>query len=254
MILKLLLHGCNGRMGQVISASCDKDPEMEIVAGVDINTAFSNPYRYPVYKTLDECSDSFDVIIDFSHPFAFDALLKYATCSRKAIVIATTGLNKDQIATLDSLSEHVPVFFSANMSLGINTLIALTLKACDILDANFDIEILDSHHSGKLDSPSGTALMIAENINLHKDNPYQFVFDRHTVRAPREKNEIGIHSVRGGSIVGDHTVYFAGKEEVIEITHRAQSRNVFAEGAITAAKFLYGKEPGLYSMKNLVGS
>jgi len=252
METKILMHGCNGRMGKVISESLAGDNNCIVVAGIDINT--EQYFSYPVFSSPENCTVDFDVIIDFSTPKALPALFDFAGKNKKAIVIATTGLTQDQKEHYLALSKSVPVFVSANMSLGINVLISLVKKATSLLHDSFDIEITEAHHNKKIDAPSGTALMIADEINKTVDSKYSYTYDRHSVREPRNESEIGIHAIRGGSIVGDHTVYFAGSEEVLEITHRARSRNVFAQGAIAAAKFVAFKSPGLYSMEDLVGN
>jgi 4-hydroxy-tetrahydrodipicolinate reductase len=252
MITRILLHGCNGKMGKVISQALEKNDTCLVVAGIDINTR--SDFGYPVFSTPGECNADFDVIIDFSTMKALPAIVDFAKSSKKGIVIATTGLTEEYKYLYKALSLEVPVFVSANMSLGINILISLAQKATAILSDNFDIEIIEAHHNMKIDAPSGTALMIADSINETVDGRYNYEYDRHANHEARTKNEIGIHAIRGGTIVGDHTVLFAGSEEVLEITHRAQSRNVFAQGAIAAAKFIAFKEPGLYSMKELIDS
>lgn len=249
---KVLLHGCNGRMGQVISKILEEDETCCIVAGVDL--VVKENFSYPVYANAADCHDDIDVIIDFSNPVAFPAILDFAEKRKTPVVFATTGLSPEQKGQYLALSANVPVFASANMSLGINMLIQLAQKAAAILYPEFDIEIVEAHHNQKLDAPSGTALMIADEINHMTDDSMEYVYDRHNKREKRDVKELGIHSIRGGSIVGDHTVYFAGSQEVLEITHRAQSREIFAHGAIAAAKFLVTREPGLYSMKDLIGN
>jgi len=248
---KILLHGCNGRMGQVISKILDENSSCTVVAGIDL-IAKEN-FSYPVYTKPADCKIDFDVIIDFSNSIALPAILDFAKNSKKPIVIATTGLTEEMKKKYMDFASDIPVFVSANMSLGINMLIMLAQKATSILYPEFDIEIVEAHHNQKLDAPSGTALMIADAINETTGSSLDYVYDRHNVRSKRQNKELGIHSIRGGTIVGDHTVYFAGGEEVLEITHRAQSRDVFARGAISAAKFLTSQAPGLYSMKDLIG-
>jgi len=249
---KILLHGCNGRMGQFISNILEGNEAYSIVAGVDL--IVKENFSYPVYASAFDCHTDIDVIIDFSNPIAFPSILAFAEKEKKPIVFATTGLSPEQKDQYLALSKSVPVFASANMSLGINMLIQLAQKAASVLYPEFDIEIVEAHHNQKLDAPSGTALMIADEINQTLGHSMEYVYDRHTKREKRDVKELGIHSIRGGSIVGDHTVYFAGALEVLEITHRAQSREVFARGAIAAAKFLVSQKPGLYSMKELIGN
>lgn len=248
---RIILNGCNGRMGQAISKIVAEDENAEIAAGLDINKCIENPY--PVYTNPSECREDADVIVDFSHPSAFGALLDFALSRKLPIVVATTGLSDEQRNELVKASENIPVFFSANMSLGINLLIELAKKAEMILGDKFDVEIVERHHNQKLDAPSGTALAIAEAISDTMDIPAEFVYDRHSVRRKRRKNEIGIHAVRGGTIAGDHDVIFAGKDEVIELKHSAASREVFAEGSVRAAHFMSGKTPGYYTMSDLIG-
>ncbi|MCX7714125.1 MAG: 4-hydroxy-tetrahydrodipicolinate reductase [Clostridia bacterium] len=248
---RIILNGCNGKMGQVISRLVAEDETCKIVAGVDINDFIPNPY--PVFKNLDDFSGDADVIIDFSHPSSLEGLLTYAKRRNLPIVVATTGLSSEQKEELGAASNIIPIFFSANMSLGINLLIALAKKAAAFLEGSFDIEIIERHHNQKIDAPSGTALAIADAISDSLKEPAEFIYDRHSVRRKRKKTEIGISAVRGGTIVGDHDVIFAGNDEVIELKHSAASKEVFAVGAIKAAKFMKGKKPGMYSMPDLVG-
>jgi 4-hydroxy-tetrahydrodipicolinate reductase len=252
MKTRILLHGCNGRMGQVISAILEASDTCSVVAGIDL--VVKQNFSYPVYAGVSDCHEEFDVIIDFSNPIALPAILAFAQKQMKPVVIATTGFSPQVKEQYLALSGIVPVFVSANMSLGINLLVQLAQKAASVLYPEFDIEIVEAHHNQKLDAPSGTALMIADEINQTLDNAMEYVYDRHDKHEKRNGREIGIHSIRGGSIVGDHTVYFAGSQEVIEITHRAQSREVLARGAVAAAKFLSSQKPGLYSMKDLIGN
>ncbi len=247
----ILMHGCNGKMGQVISGLTGDNDSASIVAGVDPYTGLENPY--PVFATPEACDVTSDVIIDFSNADAVTNILDYAVETQTPIVVCTTGLNEEQLRVLNAASEKVAVLFSANMSLGINLLISLAQKATSILtDANFDIEIVEKHHNQKVDAPSGTALAIADGINEALDVPYDYKYDRSPDRIKRPKKEIGLHAVRGGTIVGEHEVIFAGEDEIIEINHRAMSKRIFAVGAINAAKFLKGKPTGLYSMADLM--
>ena len=250
MAVRIVLNGCNGRMGRVISEALRDDAACTVVAGIDLNT--DRHFHYPVFPSAEACDVGFDVIIDFSNPAAIPAVCAFADRTGRPGVIATTGLDDAAKALYQDLARRVPVFVSANMSLGINMLIRLVTQAAAALSGEFDIEIVEAHHRLKLDAPSGTALMIADAIRQSSEIPLDYTYDRHTVREPRAVGQLGIHSVRGGSIVGDHTVYFAGKEEVLEITHRAQSRNVFAQGAIAAARFIAGLPAGLYSMTDLI--
>ncbi len=249
-MVKIILNGCFGRMGKVITEIVKENNECEIVAGVD---AFSQGESdFPVYKNIDDVKEKADVIIDFSNPSALDSLLGYAQSNKTAIVLATTGYSEEQIATIKSKSKIIPIFFTFNMSLGINLLTALSKKAANILGNDFDIEIIEKHHNQKLDAPSGTALMLANSINEVFDDSLQYEYDRHSKRQKRSKKEIGIHSVRGGTIVGEHEVIFAGKDEVITLSHYATSRTVFANGAVKAAIFMSKKEPNLYDMKSII--
>ena len=250
-MVKVLMHGCNGRMGKVISEILRTDENMEIVAGVDMFDDGNN--NFPVFKEITDCNVETDVIIDFSNPQAIEGLLNYAESSKTPVVVCTTGLNDDQLSRIVEISAVVPVLKSANMSLGINTLVKLLKTATEVLaGAGFDIEIVEKHHNKKLDAPSGTALMLADGINEVLNNEYDYNFDRSKERKAREHKEIGISAVRGGSIVGEHEVLFAGIDEVIEIKHTAYSRAVFANGAIQAAKYLAGKAPGLYDMGDVI--
>ena len=250
-MINILLIGCNGRMGRVITNVLSSDDSAEIVCGYDINTESS---AYPVYNDLSKVTEKADVVIDFSNPACLDSVVDFCAERKIPLVEATTGLTPEQSAKVKALSSEVPVFSSANMSLGINLLINLVKKAASILEGSFDIEIIEKHHNQKVDAPSGTALMIADGIASTLKGESEYVYDRHSVRKKREAKEIGIHAVRGGTIVGDHSVIFAGNDEVIEISHSAAGKEVFAVGAVKAAKFLVGKKAGLYSMEDLVGA
>ena len=247
---KILLVGINGKMGQVICRMAQDNQAVTISCGVDINTKENN--GVPVYDSLSNVKEDADVIIDFSHPSSLAGTLAYAKENNKPVVIATTGLDNEQIALLKETSKSVPVFFSANMSLGINLLIQLAKKAATLLYQNFDIEIIEKHHNQKIDAPSGTALAIADAINESLPSQNDYVYDRHSSRKKRSKNEIGLHAVRGGTIVGEHEVIFAGNDEIIEIKHTAMSKEIFAVGAIRAAQFICGKDAGMYDMNNLI--
>lgn len=248
---KILMHGCNGKIGQVIARIISDYPDLELVAGVDPN--LSIPNNFPVFADINACNVEVDVIIDFSTAKAVKPLLEYAMTKNIGVVICTTGLPEEDIAFLNEASNKIPVFFSANMSLGVNLLINLAKRATEILsDSGFDIEIIEKHHNQKIDAPSGTALAIADAITDTLDEAYALRYDRSTVREKRPKNEIGIHAVRGGTIVGDHDIIFAGTDEVITLSHSAASKEVFAVGALKAARFLDRKLPGLYNMGNLL--
>lgn len=251
-MIKIILNGCNGKMGQVISALAAEDPEVQIAAGFDINTEQKNDY--PVFSSPKEFSGTADVLIDFSHPDSLAGILDFCKERHMPAVISTTGLSNAQKNELTAASEKTAIFFSANMSLGINLLIDLAKKASKLLEDNFDIEIIEKHHNQKIDAPSGTALAIADGISEVLSYEPEYTYDRHSVRKKRKKTEIGLHAVRGGTIVGEHTVIFAGKDEVIELHHSAASKEVFAVGSIKAAKFLAEKEKGMYNMNDLIAS
>ncbi len=249
-MIRIAFVGINGKMGQVICRILDSHDYAQIVYGVDINKEEKN--GVPVYGALSEAKEEIDVIIDFSHPSSLESTLLYATENRKALVLATTGLSTEQIASVNEAAKVAPVFFSANMSLGVNLLIELAKKATALLQDNFDIEIIEKHHNQKIDAPSGTALAIADAINDTCDNSNEYVYDRHSTRKKRSKNEIGIHSLRGGTIVGEHSVIFAGNDEIIELKHTATSKEIFAVGAVKAAMFIFGKDAGMYNMGHLI--
>ncbi len=251
-MVNVIMHGCNGHMGRVITDLISKDSEIQIVAGVDAYTGVEN--AYPVFTSIWDCNVKADAIIDFSATSAIDDLLDYAGQTQTPVVLCTTGLSAEQLAKVQETGKHVAVLKSANMSLGINTLMKLLQMATEILASRgFDIEIVEKHHNQKVDAPSGTALALADCINQVLNNEYDYIYDRSTVREKRTQKEIGISAVRGGTIVGDHDVIFAGTDEVIEIKHRAYSKAVFAKGAIDAAKFLKGKPAGLYNMADVIG-
>lgn len=248
---KILMHGANGHMGQTIRNICKADDNCEIVAGVDKFTGIEN--EFPVFTSLAEVNVDFDVIIDFSNSAAIDDLLEYSEKNDKPVVLCTTGLSEAQLEKACEVSKKTAVLRSANMSLGINTLYDLCKKATAVFaEAGFDIEIVEKHHNQKLDAPSGTALALADAINEELDNSYEYVYDRSQKREKRTKTEIGISAVRGGSIVGEHEIIFAGLDEVITIKHTAYSKSVFAKGAVEAAKYLNGKPAGMYDMKDVI--
>ncbi len=247
---KIIISGCNGKMGQVVESICAADADVEVVAGFDVNQA---PRPYPVYVSPTNFTGEADVVIDFSSPKALDGLLAFCLEKKVPVVLATTGYSQEQLDQIDEAAKVIPVFRSGNMSLGINVLLELVKKAASILGDSVDIEVVEQHHNRKVDAPSGTALMIADAAASALNYDVEYTCDRHERRAPRPKNEIGISSVRGGTIVGVHEVIFAGRDEVIEIKHTAMSREIFANGAVRAAKFLARQQaPGLYNMENLV--
>ena len=246
----IAIVGCNGKMGYFVASAVKDNPEAQTLFGVD---AFGeNKHDFAVYKSFDEVQEKPDVIIDFSNPSALDGMLAFAEKHTVPCVICTTGYSTEQVEKIKTASEKIAVFYSGNMSLGINLLIELSKQAAKVLGGSFDIEILEKHHNLKLDAPSGTALMIADGISGTLPEEPQYIYDRHTMRRKRTKNEIGIHSVRGGTIVGEHEVIFAGHDEVVTITHQAQSKEVFAVGAVNAAVFLAKQGAGMYSMSDLL--
>ena len=248
---RIIMHGCNGKMGQVISDIVKEDAEAEIVAGIDAYGESKN--EYPLYCTIDQCDMEADVIIDFSNADAVDMLLEYGEKKNIPIVLCTTGLSEEQLAKVQEVSTKTAILKSANMSLGINTLMNLLQKAAKVLaTAGFDIEIVEKHHNQKLDAPSGTALALADVMNEAMENTFDYKYDRSQERKKREKNEIGISAVRGGTIVGEHEIIFAGCDEVIEFKHTAYSRAIFGKGAVEAAKFLKDKDAGMYDMKDVI--
>jgi 4-hydroxy-tetrahydrodipicolinate reductase len=249
---KIIMHGCNGKMGQVITGIVAADAEAEIVAGIDVVDNRDN--GYPVFTDIDKCDVEADVIIDFAAAAAVDKLLKYSVEKKLPLVLCTTGLSEEQLQKVEEAAGQVAILKSANMSLGINTLMKLLKDAANVFaPAGYDIEIVEKHHNQKVDAPSGTAIALADSINEARNNEYEYVYDRSSVRKKRDKKELGISAVRGGTIVGEHEVIFAGIDEVIEFKHTAYSKSVFAKGAVEAAKFLAGKEPGRYDMSDVIG-
>lgn len=248
---KIIISGCCGHMGRVVADICGSDPDVEIAAGIDL---LAQPMDgFSVYSTPAACGVEADAVIDFSHPAALSGLLDFCVGRELPIVLATTGYSDEQLAQIDEAAKSIPVFRSANMSLGINVLVDLIKRASSLLGEDFDVEIVERHHRRKLDAPSGTALMLADAAASALLCEAEYVYDRHSVRKPRDKREVGISAVRGGTIVGDHTVIFAGRDEVIELSHHAASREVFAAGAVKAAKFLASVDtPGLYDMSHLI--
>lgn len=251
-MVKVIMHGCNGHMGQVVSAMAAADPEVEIVAGIDLVDNREN--GYPVFTDIWSCQTEADVVIDFCSAKATDVLLEYCADRKLPVVLCTTGLSEEQLKKVEDTSKKVAVLKSANMSLGINLLMKLVKEAAQTLAAaGFDMEIVEKHHRLKVDAPSGTALALADSINEGLDQAYHYIYDRSQRREKRDPKEIGISAVRGGTIVGEHDVIFAGEDEVITFQHTAYSKNIFAKGAIQAAKYLAGKEPGWYQMSDVIG-
>lgn len=250
-MIKVLMHGCNGKMGQMISSLINAEEQLEIAAGVDAFTGLIN--TYPVFERIGVCDVPVDVVIDFSNAGAVDELLDFCMEKQVSVVLCTTGLSKEQLMKVEMVSHKVAVLKSANMSMGINLLLKMLKDAAKVLaPAGYDIELVERHHNQKVDAPSGTALALADSINEALDNECTYVYDRTQVRQKRDKKEIGISAVRGGTIVGDHEVIFAGTDEIIEFRHTAYSRSVFGKGAVEAAKFLADKPAGMYDMSDVI--
>ncbi len=250
---RVILNGCNGHMGRVLTDIISKDPEIEVACGIDPYTGVQNDY--PVFTDIASCDVEADVVIDFSNAKAVDALLDYCEKVNLPVVLCTTGLSDEQLARVDESSKKIAILRSANMSLGVNAILDLLKKATEVFaPAGFDVEIVEKHHNQKLDAPSGTAIALADAINEAADGQYTYVYDRHDRRQKRDPKEIGISSVRGGSIVGEHDVIFAGLDEVITIQHTAYSKSIFANGAVSAAKFLAGKPAGMYGMPDVIAA
>lgn len=248
-MINIAISGASGKMGRVAAQVAGGRKDCVVVAGIDVNPVTG---EFPVVRQPQDLPCRPDVIVDFSHPSSLDALLEYCLLNGSALVAGTTGYSDAQIEQIRKASHQIPIFFTFNMSLGINLLLELAKKAAAVLGDQFDIEVVEKHHNQKIDAPSGTAIMIAETLNKARGNTCQFVYDRHSVRKKREKSEIGLHSIRGGTIVGEHDVIFAGRDEVITLSHQAASKEVFAVGAVNAAVFLSGKPAGLYDMSQLI--
>lgn len=249
---KIMMHGCNGAMGQVITNLVAEMEGVQIVAGIDARNSKEN--AYPVFTDIDDCDVAVDVIIDFSAAPAVDHMLEYAVRTKTPVVLCTTGLSEEQLERVQEASKETAILRSANMSLGINTLMKLLTQISGLLsEAGFDIDIVEKHHRKKVDAPSGTAIALAEAVNEGLSEKFDYVYDRSERRIQRPKNEIGLSAVRGGTIVGEHEVIFAGTDEVIEFKHTAYSKAVFGKGAISAAIFLAGKPAGMYNMSHVIG-
>ena len=246
---KVLLVGACGKMGKAVTDCISNDPEIEIICGIDKSEGLAD---FPIYPNFNNINHIPDVIIDFSHISLLNPILNFAQGHNVPTVLATTGYSEEQIADIHKAAENIPIFFTFNMSLGVNLLCSLAKKAASILGDAFDIEIVEKHHNQKIDAPSGTAIMLANAINEVFDDSKHYEYDRHSKRAKRQNKEIGIHSVRGGTIVGEHDVIFAGHDEVITLSHSAGSKEVFAVGAVKAAKFLKDKSSGIYNMSDVV--
>lgn len=250
-MVRLIMHGCNGKMGQVITRIAEEDPDIEIVAGVDKYTGISNDY--PVFEEVEKCDVEADVLIDFSNAAAVDALLAYCADRKLPAVLCTTGLSEEQLRKVEEASGETAILRSANMSLGVNLLMKLLRDAARVLaPEGFDIEIVEKHHNRKVDAPSGTAIALADSVNGALEGAYTYTYDRSQERRERNPREIGISAVRGGTIVGEHEVIFAGEDEVIEFKHTAYSKALFARGAVAAAKYMAGKPAGRYDMSDVI--
>ena len=248
---KIIISGCSGHMGRVVESLCAADPQVQVAAGFDI--LGSSDRDFPVFSSPAQFSGEADAVIDFSSPAALEGLLDFARATGTPLVLATTGYTPEQVAQIGAAALEVPIFRSANMSLGINVLLELVKKAASVLGDSYDIEIVERHHRRKVDAPSGTALALADVVNESLGNEYHYKYDRTAERVKRDKKEIGIQAIRGGSIVGEHDVIFAGQDEVVTFQHTAYSKAIFAKGAVQGAKFLAGKAPGMYDMADVIG-
>ena len=248
-MIKVIICGASGKMGGFVANACKEDGNLQVVAGIDkVNLG----QDFPIFDSFSKLNVTADVIIDFSNPALLDDILDYAVSTKTPVVLATTGYSQAQIEQINAASKNIPVFFTFNMSLGVNLICSLAKKAADILGDSFDIEIIEKHHNQKIDAPSGTAIMLANAVNSSFGDEKVYEYDRHSKRQKRSKKEIGIHSIRGGTIVGEHDVIFAGHDETITISHSAGSKEVFAVGSVKAAKFIFGKEAGMYDMNSIM--
>ena len=250
-MIRIIIHGCMGRMGQVLTDTAAAAPDIEVVAGIDVQSG-EGKVEYPVFPGLEKCTVPADVVVDFSSPKALPSLLKGVLEKKIPLITATTGHNQEDKATIAEASALVPIFVSANMSLGINLLSEMAQTAATVLGESFDIEIIERHHNQKKDAPSGTALLLADSINEVFLKGKDYVYGRHGREELRQRSDLGIHAIRGGTVVGDHQIVFAGKDELVELRHSAASRRIFALGALEAVRYLQGKPPGLYSMKEMI--
>ncbi|MBO6108710.1 MAG: 4-hydroxy-tetrahydrodipicolinate reductase [Eubacterium sp.] len=250
---RIILCGCSGAMGRMITGLCEEDNDVRIVAGVDVKP--DRDSKYPIFESISDCDIEADAVIDFSRPEALHDILNYCEERQLGAVLCTTGYDDEQIKDIEDASKKFAILRSANMSLGINVLIKLLKEAANVFSSEgFDIEIVEKHHNRKVDAPSGTALALADAVNDACDTDFEYVYDRSGRREKRSSSEIGISAVRGGTIVGDHDVIFAGTDEVITFSHRAYSRAVFGKGAIAAARFIVGREAGMYDMSDVIGN
>lgn len=246
---KIIISGANGRMGKVIANVISTRDDCEVVAGVDLNTDSTD---FPIYSNINDVEENADVIIDFTNPVQLPNLLEYVKNNNISLVIGTTGYSDEQKEMIKEASKTAPIFFTYNMSIGVNLLANLAKKAVAVLGNDFDIEIVEKHHNQKIDAPSGTALMLADAICEEIDKPMKYEYDRHSKREKRTKDEIGMHAIRGGTIVGEHEIIFAGRDEIITLSHSARSKEIFAVGAVNAAVYMSGKNAGLYDMAELL--
>lgn len=248
-MIKVLINGCNGRMGQVLVKEIDTFENLLLVGGFDINDDGLN--TFPVYSNISDIKEKPDVIVDFSVPVASLNMLNYAVSSKTAMVIATTGFSKEELEIISEASKTIPIFKSSNMSFDINLMKKIVAEVALALKGN-DIEIVETHHNRKIDAPSGTAITLADSINDALGGSMEYIYNRHDIHEKRKPNEIGFSSIRGGNIVGEHSVQFYGAHETFEIKHTSYSRDVFAEGALKACEFIFDKAPGLYNMDDMV--
>lgn len=249
-MVRAILSGCSGQMGHVITSMCADDPEISVVAGIDRTGGLAD---FPVYKAFSDVKEEADVLIDFSSASALEDLLDFCTEKRMPAIICSTGHSDEQLAAIRKAADIIPMFKSGNMSVGINLLCDIIRQSAAVLGLDYDIEIIEKHHNRKIDAPSGTAYMLADAARAGRESDMSLVYERHSTRERREKDTIGISSIRGGTIPGEHSIIFAGKDEVIEFTHTIYSREVFAVGAIRAAKYMAGQtEPGMYDMGNVI--
>lgn len=246
-MIRVIINGYSGKMGMVLTKCVNEDEDLQLVCGIS-KDKLDVPFK--TYTKMSDIEEQGDVIIDFSHHSAIEDVLNYATTTKTPLVIATTGFNEEELNKIGESSKIIPIFHSSNMSLGVNALVKLVKEAVKMLNG-FDIEIIEKHHNLKLDSPSGTAVMIANGVKDVLPNT-RFIYGRHGRSDKRTNNEVGIHAVRGGTIVGEHTTIFAGHDEIVELKHTAQSKDIFAKGSIAAAKYLVNKEPGYYNMDNML--
>ncbi|GFN34424.1 4-hydroxy-tetrahydrodipicolinate reductase [Tepidimicrobium xylanilyticum] len=252
-MIKTIIYGVNGKMGQILNKQLLNEKDMEIVAGID-RSMLDVKRTYPIYNSLYEYKGEVDVIIDFSHPSYLEQIIDYSLDRRVPLVIATTGFSEEQFRKIKMASEYIPILYSSNMSLGINILTRILSQIVKILNRDFDIEIIEKHHNKKTDAPSGTAYLLADIINETLGNSKRYIYGREGNNSKRENNEIGIHSIRGGTIPGEHTIIFAGSDEIIELKHTALSKKIYAQGAIKAARFIVKAKKGFYTMDDIFNS